>query len=249
MLRLHFARPTGLGPAPRLPQSALWRLLGPLGLLALLAWPQSAAAADDEAGWQLRHSDEITGTQVYLRARGPDVPAFRAVARMPVRLSALVAVLLDSERMPEWVYRSRHVTPVERSGPTQGVSQVIIAMPWPLADREAIVAWQLTQDADTGVVTIEGHSAPDKLAPAARWVRMPSFESRWRFTALPDGAVEVRFEGHGDPGGSLAHPLLRIFVDAAVWQAPLNTVNALREVATRIPYRDAVLPFIREPAR
>lgn len=231
---LHIARHAGLRHAT---------------LMAVLVWLHAGATADDDAGWQLRHSDETTGTQVYLRERGLEVPEFRAVTRLPVRLSALVAVLLDSERMPEWVYRNRQVALVEGRGPMQGVSQVIIAMPWPLHDREAIVAWQLAQDAQTGVVTIEGRSAPDKLAPDARWVRMPSFESRWRFAPLADGAVDVRFEGHGDPGGSLALPLLRTFVDAAVWQAPLYTVNALRERVTRAEYREATLPFIREPAR
>ncbi|MDH5539485.1 MAG: hypothetical protein OEY03_08785, partial [Rhizobacter sp.] len=69
-----------------------------------------SARADDDAGWQLRHTDEATGTRVYLRDRGDEAPEFRAITRMPARLSTLVAVLLDTEHMPDWVYRTRRVT-------------------------------------------------------------------------------------------------------------------------------------------
>jgi hypothetical protein len=208
-----------------------------------------AAGADDDALWQLRHTDASTGTRVYLRGRGDLVPEFRAIAVMPTRLSALVAVLLDTDAMPQWVYRTRRVVRVEASAPTQGVSQVITAMPWPLSDREAIVEWRLTQDADTGVVLLEGRGAPDRLPPSQGLVRMPSFESRWRFAPLAEGRVEVLFEGHGDLGGNLALPALRAFVDAALWEAPLQTVNALRQMVERDEYRHASLAFVREPQR
>jgi hypothetical protein len=209
---------------------------------------QATAHTDEAAGWRLRHTDETTGTRVYLRDRGDAAPEFRAVTRMAVRLSTLVAVLLDTDRMPEWVYRTRQVTRLGRLEPTKGVSQVITAMPWPLRDREAVVAWHMAQEPRSGTVTIEGRSAKTGLPQKEDWVRMPSFESRWRFEPLADGQVEVRFEGFGDPGGSLALPLLREFVNAAVWEAPLLTVNALRQMVVRDEYRRAVFPFIREPA-
>jgi START domain len=221
-----------------------------LAALCLLPWCALAGAADDEAtGWVLRHRDDAQDTRVYLLDRGDALPAFRVLTQVSVRLSALTAVLLDREHMPEWVYRTRRVQAIGASQPTEGVSQVITAMPWPLRDREAVVAWKLEQDPHTGAVTIDGHSAPDSLPPSDAWVRMPTFESRWRFTPRPDGTVEVLFEGLGDPGGNLNAPLLRQFMREAVWQAPLQTVLALRQRVGRAPYRDAVLPFITEPDR
>lgn len=216
--------------------------------LALVALASTAQPADD-APWQLRQFDEASGTSVYLRARGDDTPAFRCVTHLRVRLATLVAVLLDTDGMPEWVFRTRRVVRLEADATsTSGVSQVVTAMPWPLLDREAIVAWRITQETETLAVTIDGRSAPERLAPTPGLVRMPSFESQWRFSPLANGTVEVRFEGHGDPGGKLALPALRGFVDAAVWQGPLQTMKALRGVVTRPDYRDAMLPFIREPA-
>lgn len=217
------------------------------GLAVGLVGAAAGWAAAQDTPWRLHLTDESTGTQIFLRERGPELPAFRATARIHARLASLVAVLLDTDAMPEWVYRTRRVVRIEATSPTQGVSQVITAMPWPLLDREAIVSWQLTQDPATCAVRIEGRSAPERLPPAPEYVRMPSFASRWTFTPAGQGDVAVGFEGHGDPGGNLAVPLLRGFLEAAVQEAPLQTVNALRAMVARPAYRDARLPFICEP--
>jgi len=216
--------------------------------LALWPWLLPALAADPgPAGWQLRHRDEATATSVYQRDRADGLPEFRAVTTMHARLSALVAVVQDPAHMAEWVYRTRSVEVLERDGPTQGVSRVISAMPWPLWDREAVVAWQLTQDPQSGTVVLAGRSAADRLPSSPDRVRMPSFASRWRFEPKGGGEVEVSFEGHADLGGNLAFPLLRAFVAGAVWQAPLETVNGLRRMVQQPAYRAAELAHIREP--
>ena len=244
------ARCAGRRTALWLPGLALLACTGPWSL----AWAQAPAQADP-APWQWRHTDADSGTQVWLQDRG-DLPlAFRASTRVKARLSSLVALLLDRAAMPEWVYRTRSVRSLQQDGPQQGVSLVVTAMPWPLDDREAVVSWQLLQVPATAVVSINGHSVepagqPWLPAAAAGRVRMPSFASRWIFAPVAGvpGEVDVSFEGHGDPGGSLALPLLRDFVNAAIWQAPLQTVNALRTMVQRPAYRDAMLPFITEPA-
>lgn len=224
----------------------LWRRLVASGGAALAL---GALAADgDVADWRLRHHDELTDTRVYVRERADGTPAFRAVTRMRARLSALTAVVMDAPRMHEWVYRTASAQRLEKDGPTRGVSLVVTAMPWPLWDREAIVSWALTQDPATGAVTLAGHSTPDRLPPPVHRVRMPSFESRWRFVPLEQGEVEVSFEGHADLGGNLAWPPLRAFVAASAWEAPLYTIDGLRRMVQRPIYQSAQLPFIREPA-
>lgn len=217
-------------------------------LVALAAlWAVACPARADDGAWQLQVSDAASGIEIYLSPRGDEPPAFRGVMQLQARVSALTAVLLDTQRMPEWVYRTRRVLPLAQQGPFRGVSQVITAMPWPLLDREAIVAWELSQDGQGGAVTLSGRNAPQGLPPSAGLLRMPRFESQWRFTPVAAGRVEVVFEGHGDPGGSLASPLLRGFVAAAVWEAPLRTLQGLQRMVVQPIYRDARLPFITEP--
>ncbi|MBX3606972.1 MAG: hypothetical protein KF788_16965 [Piscinibacter sp.] len=226
----------------------------PLAALALAACAL-AAAGEPGDGWVERAHDAATGTTVYLRDLGPErFPAFLAIARWPVRVAALTAVLLDTEHMPEWVYRTRRVEPLAPPAGRSGVSRVISSFPWPLSDRDAVVAWRLEVDTARGAVAIIGESAPDRVPPDPALVRMPSFASSWRFTPLADGQVEVRFEGQGNPGGALDSALLRGFVAATVWEAPLQTMVGLRAMVERPAYRDATLPAVlpesvREPPR
>lgn len=227
--------------APRLAKCAAG-----LAIATLLA-PLPAAGDEPGEPWLLRHADPSTQTTVHTRDRGDAPTQFRAVTRLRVRLSALTAVLLDTERMPQWVYRTREALSLESSTPSSGIALVVTAMPWPLNDREAVVAWRLQQHASTGEVVMEGHSAPDRAPPAPGRVRMPTFESRWRFMPLETGEVQVSFEGEADLGGNLGHPLLRDFVRSAAWQAPLQTIEGLRHMVLQAPYRDAVLDFVREP--
>ncbi len=205
--------------------------------------------AQGEADWRLRQGDETTAVQVWLRTRGDELPAFRAVTRVQARLATLVALLLDPARMPLWVDRVQSAIPMPPPDPGAALTHLVFDMPWPLDDRDAVVLSRLTQDPTTLAVTIDGVSASERLAPTPGRVRMPSFEARWRFVPQGDGWVEVEFTGFGDPGGNLASPLLRGFVAAAVWQSPWHTMNALRRLIEWPAFRDAVVSGIREPER
>ncbi len=220
-------------------------------MLIALAWALAglAGVAQAQDDWQLRHGDESTPVQVWLRARGDELPAFRAVTRVQARLATLVALLLEPGRMPQWVDRVHSASPLPPPEPGTALTHLVFDMPWPLQDRDAVVLSRLTQDAATGTVTMDGVAASERLAPTPGRVRMPSFQASWRFVPLGGGWVEVEFTGFGDPGGSLASPLLRGFVAAAVWQSPWRTMQALRRVVELPEFRDAAVPFIREPER
>jgi hypothetical protein len=233
----------GLSPA-RVRGRALSCVLG-------LCWAAlaPAAAQEPEAPWRLRETDPQVPVQVYLRERPGAVPAFRATTDIEARLATLAAVLLDAGRTHEWVYRVRSAERLRSDGPTRGVTLVVTGMPFPLADRESVVAWQMTQDPHTLEVTLSGRDAPDAPPPHPDRVRMPTFESRWTLAPRPDGRVDVVFEGQADLGGSLESPLLRHFVSAAAWEAPWHTVRALHEMVRRPEYAQAQFDFIREPPR
>jgi hypothetical protein len=222
-----------------LSRSAFVECLAAFALLAM-----GSAAAQDAAEWQPRQTDESSGAAVATRERSDGLTEFRATVRSNARLSSLVAALLDIDRMPAWVYRVRSVTRIESLGDSEGVDRVVLGMPWPFKDREALVHWTLEQDPATLAVTLRGSAVPDKLPRNDAFVRMPTFESQWRFTPAADGTVAIEFEGHGNPGGSLASPLLRAFVASAIWQG----LRALQAAVAQPPLRSAVVTFIREPA-
>jgi hypothetical protein len=211
--------------------------------LAAPAWGQEAIA------WRLQREDPATSTKVWAGERPDGVPAFRATTVIEARLTSLVAVLLDTTRAPAWVYRLREAALLRTEGPTRGVTLVVTSSPFPLKDRESVVAWDVAQDPGNLAVTVMCRPAADAPANRPDRVRMSVFESRWLFTPRADGRVEVLFEGMGDPGGNLAFPLLRHFANAAVWEGPWHTILSLHKIVREPPFPQAELPFIREPAR
>lgn len=78
----------------------------------------TAAAADD--GWRVAHRDEAEDITVEVLDRGEAPPMFRATSRLQARLSACVAVLLDTAAMPEWVDRAREARVLVQASPTAG---------------------------------------------------------------------------------------------------------------------------------
>lgn len=223
-----------------------WALSCALGLAIAVPAP---ARAQDDASWRVHETDPAVPVSVSLRERPGALPAFRATTVVEARLAALAAVLLDATRTHEWVYRVRRAELLHSDGPARGVTLVITGMPFPLADRESVVAWAMTQDPQTLVVTLSGREAPDGPPPHPDRVRMPTFESSWTLSPRSDGRVDVVFEGAGDLGGSLDNPLLRHFAGAAAWEAPWQTVRGLREMVGRPEFAQAQLDFIREPSR
>ena len=215
------------------------------GLVVLLSMP--AWAQQDAVTWRLQREDAATSTLVWAGQRPDGVPAFRATTVIDARLSSLAAVLLDSSRAAEWVYRLREATLLRTEGPTRGVTLVVTSLPFPLKDRESVVAWEMTQDPGTLAVTVTCRAAADSPPKHPDRVRMSVFDSRWLLTPRPDGRVEVLFEGMGDPAGNLALPLLRHFASAAVSEGPWHTILALRRIVREPPFPQAQLPFIREP--
>jgi hypothetical protein len=211
--------------------------------LAAPVWGQDATA------WHLQREDAATSTKAWSGQRADGIPAFRATTVVEARLSSLVAVLLDTSRAPQWVYRLREAALLRTDGPTRGVTLVVTASPFPLKDRESVVAWEVAQDPNSLAVTVTCRPTADAPALRADRVRMAVFESRWLFTPRPDGRVEVLFEGMGDPGGNLAWPVLRHFANAAVWEGPWHTVLSLHRMVREPPFPQAELAFIREPGR
>lgn len=212
-------------------------------LLAVLHLPL-ACAADD---WQLKVADREAGIEVFSRVNDQGYPEFKGVTRVRSRLSAFVALFKDLERMPEWAFRVRRAERLKVISETESYIHIVNSLPLPLYDRDVIVHSLLTQDAGTLQLTFRGSGVPDFAPRDERYVRMPVVESSWTFTPLADGMVEVVFQGHGDPGGSLSSVLLAWFVRLSISEAPYQTMLQMKKRASLPEYQAARYPFIREP--
>jgi len=201
-------------------------------------------SADD---WTLRRHDEEHDIVVYERTTTEGYREFRGVTHVRGRLSALVALLGDEERMPDWIYRTSEVRTLEELSDTENFTYIVNKMPWPFRDRDSVVRAELAQDPLTQVVTVRANSAPDYHPTHKRYIRMPVVGSTWLFAPLPDGRTRIEFRGYADPGGRLSSGLLKKFQAMLVWHAPHQTLLRMRELIPDPKYQSANYRFIQEP--
>lgn len=221
--------PGQLRASPRHPRTTHGSLLALTLVLAAVFPALGAGTADDgQAPWVLARTSEDGAIHIYQREHSSGFREFRAVTRVRGTLGGLIALFTDVEDMHEWVYRTREVRRLEVIGEREIYAYTVIGMPWPFADRDAVLHIRVDQDPGTRVVTIRIESVDEYYPHQSRRVRMPVVESTWTVAPVGEGLVEVTFQGYGDPGGNLSSPWFRWFVDLTSWEAPLSTFQGLR---------------------
>lgn len=201
----------------------------------------TATAGND---WSLaRNADGIT---VWTRdVSGYTLREFRAETTVRSTLAGLVSLVMDTERAATWIYRTRRVDVLQRDDrDATFVVRMVTDFPWPLADRDAVVAGRIMQGGD-GTVRIISQSLQDDSTPEdPALVRMRDFYGNWTFRPLDDGTVHVTMQGRADPGGTLPHAIVNLLIH----DTPFQTLRGLRRVIVQPRYQQSVQPTIREPA-
>tara|TARA_R110002049_G_scaffold302667_1_gene495971 strand:- start:329 stop:1150 length:822 start_codon:yes stop_codon:yes gene_type:complete len=219
-------------------------LAGGLYLSTQLTW----AAAPDDSPWQ----DEIVDTDndiiVQSRTLAGKYTEFRGSTRLRTSLSSLVSLLRDVEHIPAWAYRTLLAMQLESISPREAIVYSVATLDWPFRDRDMVVRTRLHQDPVTLTVTVTGEALPDYLPLNPDYVRVPYMHSSWEFAPLGDGVVEVRFQGHGDIGGSLSDGLGQWFANMIIGEAPHKTLLGLRRAVQQPRYQQAEVTIIREPS-
>ena len=117
--------------------------------------------------------------------------------------------LLKHEGMQSWVYTR-------------------FDMPWPVEARDSILHVVSEQGAD-GSLTRKLDGQPQYLPLDKDHTRVASLQGFWHFVPQGDGKVEVTYQVHTEPGGSVPSWLANSFVV----DAPFNTLSGLRTLAEK----------------
>jgi len=93
-----------------------------------------------------------------------------------------------------------------------------------------------------GFNTSISSSAEEKYPLQKGIVRVTVFDSKWIFTPLPDGKVNIEYTVKTDPGGNIPIFLTNMFID----KGPVATMKKMRDILQLPKYRDANVDFIEE---
>ena len=189
-----------------------------VGVAVVLALAEVQAAA-----WRLVKDE--AGIQVYLQQiPGSSFQAFRGVTRIRADMPRLLALQDDVSGACAWIHACSEQKLLKHEGDLSWAYSRFHT-PWPVQPRDSILQVTTTRDAD-GRVTRTLHGVADFLPPQQGFVRVSKVEGFWSLTPR-EGEIEVIYEVHSEPGGSVPAWLANSFVV----DAPFNTLQGLRQLA------------------
>lgn len=210
-------------------------------LLNLFLLAGSAAAPDED--WRL--IADKNGIQVYMKHEETRIRTFRGVTRFKLdNLQAMSGVLNDTPNVPRWMHFISHAREIRRSDYLNREYQFLTALPWPLADREAVVELLVRQDPSSKGVTISIINAPHLLPPNRDYVRFPQMTGVVSFFPTGrDHEIEVTYELALDPGGHVPAWIANFVLK----DAPYFTLERLRRIVMRPEYQEWKEPVLQMP--
>ena len=214
-----------------------------IGLAFLLVLLFSSAHADvTEQDWKL--VSDRNGIQVYMKHRDESrLKTFRGVTRFELKDEyALVAVLNDYPSIPKWLHFVDSAEEFDREGPLDRSLRFTTQLPWPLADREAVLNALVTQTAteEEDSVVIELINEPDALPPNNDYIRFPEMWGKLGVERLGDHQVEMTYELILDPGGYIPAWIANILLR----DAPYFTLERLRRIVYKPEYQNHYYDYL-----
>lgn len=203
-------------------------LLATLVLLAAPAGANSVARAEEDAGeWRLARSE--AGITVHLRdVPGSGIAEFKGEALVGAPVSAITALLRDSNRFKTWFPNTPESKLLSRDGDVS-VQYSVMGTPWPLSDRDNVLRSVRSVDPSTGVVTIVVEADPDHHPEQPGRVRVRHARGRWVLVPRGPDATHVTFQMHLDPGGGIPDWM----INARVVESPFEALTNMRETLAR----------------
>ena len=210
-----------------------------LVLLLFIFFSLTKSSFADSTDWVLQKNEN--GITVYTRiAEGTHLKEVRVVNVVESSLSALVALLLDAKNYPNWIYACSEASVLKDINKQEQYQYQVTDVPWPVSDRDVASHFKIEQDSTTNIVSVTNTGQPEYIPSKEDRVRVPHFQSNYKFTPLGNGKVKVEFELYVDPGGSVPDWL----INANIVTAPYKTTLALIKQLPK--YQAASFDFIRE---
>jgi hypothetical protein len=209
-----------------------------LASAALLSLSQLSIA--DVSPWQLEAHDEDKDIKVFTReVEGSELKEFKGVTHIKADVNAFVALLKDDPQATSWMHNVIVFDVKDRINDEETVIYTVNEAPWPVTNRDVYIRSVMTADAH-GVVTSSIKAESDYGDINEDYVRMPNVNGQWVFTPQAEGMVEVVYQAHANPGGSLPDWL----VNSIVVETPMETLTNLHEKIQEEQYQNKTYAFI-----
>jgi ribosome-associated toxin RatA of RatAB toxin-antitoxin module len=176
--------------------------------------------------WQLAKDD--AGIKVYLSdVPGSQYKAYRATTTVNASIEQLLALQADVAGSCKWIFECQQQSVVKTEG-AQSWLYARFSAPWPVTARDSVLLVTTSTSAD-GTVTRLLQALPEFLTKEQGFVRVSRVDGFWTLQPKSTDTVEVVYQAHMEPGGSVPSWLANSFVV----DAQLNTLQAFRSAAEK----------------
>lgn len=214
------------------------RLLTVMILASLFCFPVYA----ENSEWQLEKEEHDIQLKIFTREiEGSSLREFKGEMLVETQLTTLAALLLDGQAAPQWMHQCEKFEVVEQLDPKNAIIYFINGAPWPVSDRDAVVASSMSQDSETLTMRVTIEALTGRLPVDEDYVRIPRMSGHWLFEPLEDGKVLIRYQVHAEPGGSLPSWL----ANSVVVDTPYHTMSNMLDMLKLEKYQQADIPFIK----
>lgn len=199
-------------------------------------------AADTAGEWKEETYEKELDIRVFTRevANSP-LKEFKGVTHVTASTSALVALLKDADAATEWMKDVIHYEMLEQVSETESVIYTINKAPWPVTNRDLVTRSIMSQD-ENKVVTVQITAEPQGKEVNEDYIRIPELTGFWKFIPQENGVVEVVYQVHANPGGSLPTWL----VNSIVIETPLETLTNLHGKVGLEKYQGQSYAFMQD---
>lgn len=191
--------------------------------------------------WELAKSE--SNIKVYVReVKNSPYKEFRGITTVNAPLPVLVAVLSDPAAFPQWFHECPQASRLKTISPTEGINYMVYNLPWPFDDRDLVIHYLASQDADNKAVTYKLWANGNFIPHKSGLVRVMTLNGYWRFTPLDKGRCQAEYKMHLDPEGSIPGWL----ANSTVVDAPYNTLLMLHTQVKKSKYQNQTFEWLKQ---
>lgn len=204
-------------------------------MIMLLLFGSAPTAVLSQERWVLRKDQN--GIRVYTsEIQGSLFKAFRSVCNIhSSSLDEVTAAILDIENYDQLFPDTKNVLLLEKKSAGHFIHYMITDAPWPVEDRDGVYELKAQKQPGKPKVTAEIKCIRYQYPMKKGVVRMSRGEGRWEITELIEGQVEVRYQYHGEPEGSVPAWL----ANTSLVSIPYQTMKNLKKFIQSGKYRNS----------
>ncbi|KUI99187.1 hypothetical protein [Vibrio sp. MEBiC08052] len=204
-----------------------------LAVLLLLNLPTFAYATESSTEqWSLYKTHG--SVKVYSHKTTTNHIEVKAVAIVKAIPGALVALLHDAQRGPEWIANCRQVV-IETKSAHERIIHVYYSAPWPVEDRDMVIDSVIHYDPQAQKLTISVQDVGDQYPLERNYVRMKDVSGEWQAIRLNHQQTQISYQGQGSAAGHIPLWLENKLLLSSTYETFLNMATVIEEDVYQVP--------------